>query len=246
MVSKEDVFLFAPVIFLLIIIGLGLSGVFYAGIAGPPAECDLGTIVCNVGAALGFPENWLNSKTFLWYSFIPLMGIWLIIFGFLDRIHIFRRNSINGLLSFLIAFSMVPLGVFVIVVSILFSIMGMYSVILFVGLFFIGTFYFAKGYIRGWRGVTESYDKAISECDKPIREAERQINYYNNLINTANTTGKIKGKRLTGEALTRSVEDLMRQRVYWEKRRDEWVVKKKTLEANKGRQQKMFMAESKA
>jgi len=225
---------------------LGLSGVLYAGVAGPDVTCDLGTIVCTVGSALGFPAKWLNSSTFLWYSFTPLMGVWLIIFGFLDRIHIFRRNSINGLLSFLIAFSTIPLGVFVIIVSILFSIMGMYSVILFVGLFFIGTYYFAKGYIRGWKRVTQSYDKAITAEQKVIDKYQTAIDDINTKIEQAQRgAGPTRGVA-SQEQRNKIVRDLFRMREDYVKQRDGAIAKKRILEGDKKRQEQMFQVESKA
>jgi len=193
MVSKEDVLLFVPVIILFIIIILGVSGILTAPLPGAGTECNLG-LVCPIGAALGFPQEWLNTKTFLWYSFIPIMGIWFIIFGFLDRIHIFRRASINGILSFLIAFSMIPLGLFVIIVSILFSIMGIYSVILFVGLFFIGTYLYARGLVGAWKGVYGGYQKAISAQDSIIAKAQGDVAKLQNEMEMAQKgTGKYHG-----------------------------------------------------
>ena len=177
MVSKEDVLLAVPIIVLVLIGILGSAGVFSAPLPGAGQyECNLG-FFCNVGVALGFPKEWLNTQTFLWYSLIPLLGIWLIIYGFLDRIHIFGKNALNGLLSFLIAFSMVPLQVFVIIVSILFSIMGIYSVVLFVILFFMGTGFLAHGLYRGWRyyGLIE---KELDIYDEEYRRLKKQEKAY--------------------------------------------------------------------
>jgi hypothetical protein len=152
MVSKEDIIIYGLPIFLIIIMVLGQMGVFEAQMPGEGLKCNLPSAVCSFGTAIGFPEEWLNTKTFLWYSIIPILGMWLIIYGFLDRIKIFWKTSLNMALSFLIAFSTVPLGIFILIVSTIFAIMGVYSVVLFVILFFIGTGFFTRALWRGWKG----------------------------------------------------------------------------------------------
>lgn len=152
-----------------------MSGIFEAQLPGAGEKCNLPDAVCGLGTAIGFPEEWLNTKTFLWYSIIPILGMWLIIYGFLDRIRIFR-SAISGLLAFLIAFSTVPLGIFVIIVSILFSIMGIYSVVLFFTLFIIGTIMFSIGKYRGWKGIfLESYKKSIDSQNDLLNQTEKDI-----------------------------------------------------------------------
>lgn len=152
MVSKDDVLIFGPVGFIIIIYALYIVGVFEAQMPGAGETCELPDMVCSTLTTFGFPAQWLSLKTFLFYSMIPILAIWLIIYGFLDRIRIFDKKAINGVLAFLIAFSMVPLGMFVAIVSVLFSVMGVYSVILFVILFFLGTGFFARAMWRGWKG----------------------------------------------------------------------------------------------
>jgi len=241
----QDYLPFAMVAILLIIMVFGFSGAFKGpGVADPDKECNFPDVVCGLGQAIGIPDGWMRTDTFIWYMIIPVAGIWMIIYGFLDRIRIFK-SSISAVLAFLIAFSMIPLGIFVLIVSIIFSIMGIYSVILFFILFIVGTLLYARGAFRSWKDIYGSYDKAIAECDKPIEEAETQINHYTRQIDLANRK-KGKYKNLTGAAYNRQVNELIRTKNYWIKRREEWVVKKKTLEDDKRRQRKMFMAEEKA
>jgi hypothetical protein len=183
MVDKTAAAMIVVMVVILIISLLGFTGVFsgFGGFGGGDVNekpCNLPGAVCSFGAAIGFPAGWLRTDTFIWYCFIPLAGVWMIIFGFLDKIRIFK-GSINAVLSFLIAFSMIPLGIFVLIVALLFSIMGVYSVFLFVGLFFIGTILYSRGLIGGWKyaygGVKGSYEKSISKEDKVIANAMGEV-----------------------------------------------------------------------
>jgi hypothetical protein len=196
MVDKSIAAVIVLAIVILIISLVGVSGAFkgfsVGGSANPEEQCNLGP-ACAFGMAIGFPEGWLRTDTFIWYCFIPLAGVWMIIFGFLDRIRIFK-GSINAVLSFLIAFSMIPLGIFVIIVSLLFSIMGVYSVGLFVGLFFIGTIFYSRGLVGAWRGVYGGYEKSISAQDKVISAAKGDVARLNAEMDQArNGTGKYHG-----------------------------------------------------
>jgi hypothetical protein len=168
------VLILAPVLF--IIVMLGVSGVFKGfsvGSANPEEKCNLGP-ACPLGIAIGFPEGWLRTDTFIWYCFIPLTGVWMIIFGFLDRIRIFK-GSINAVLGFLIAFSMVPLGIFVIIVTLLFNVMGVYSVVMFMILFFVGTYLYSRGLMFGWRGQYGSYAQSLLAQEKLKGELDNKI-----------------------------------------------------------------------
>jgi len=192
MVDKTAAGMLVVMLIVLIISILGVTGVFsgFGGFGGGDVTekpCNLPGIVCAFGSAIGFPQGWLRTDTFIWYCFIPLTGVWMIIFGFLDRIKIFK-GSINAVLSFLIAFSMIPLGIFVILVSLLFGIMGTYSTFLFVGLFFVGTILYSKGLIFGWRGQFGSYAQARLAQEKLKGELDNRINVLQNELNAATAT----------------------------------------------------------
>lgn len=164
MVEGKSIAIAIVLIIVVIFSLLGVSGIFGGiTVSGDNQElsCNLPGAVCAVGGAIGFPSGWLRTDTFIWYAFIPLLGIAMIIFGFLDRIKIFR-GSINGVLATLIAFSMIPLGIFVLIVAFIFGILGIYSVALFVGLFIAGTYLYSRGLITGWRAVYGAYDRAIA------------------------------------------------------------------------------------
>jgi len=192
MVDKTAAAILVVMFIVLLISILGVTGVFssFGGFGGGDANekpCNLPGTVCAFGSLIGFPQGWLRTDTFIWYCFIPLTGVWMIVFGFLDRIKIFK-GSINAVLSFLIAFSMIPLGIFVILVSLLFSIMGTYSTFLFVGLFFIGTILYSRGLIFGWRGQFGSYAQSLAAQEKLKGELDNKINVLQAELNAATAT----------------------------------------------------------
>jgi len=180
MVDKTAAAMIVVMLVILIISLLGVSGVFSGGgeIPTDPAECSgkcsFNSAICGFFTTLGFPECWLQTSTFIWYAFIPVTAIWMIIFGFLDRIRIFK-GSINAVLAFLIAFSTIPLGVFVLIVSFMFGIMGIYSVGLFMGLFFVGTILYSRGLIGAWRGVYGGFEQEIKKEEASLSNAMGEV-----------------------------------------------------------------------
>jgi len=179
------------VIFLGIIIGIGyLTGV------NVPNEwkqgCTFPSYVCNAFDKIGMPSGLLNSQLIIWYCILPLLGIAFVVYGFLDTIRIFNSKFINGALSVIVAAVTIPLGLFLVIVSTLFAMMGVYAVGAFVLLFFVGVGFVASGLLRGWKaGAIEqrlfdeeirsninqirTYKKRIELCKREIRELENKV-----------------------------------------------------------------------
>ncbi len=103
-------------------------------------ECNLSEFLCKFGQALGLPRAWVNSKVFLKYVFIPFLSIFSIIYGTLTNVKIFPENRINVIISILIALVVLQSGAFTFIVVALFAALGMFSVIVFFFLFFLGIF----------------------------------------------------------------------------------------------------------
>lgn len=172
------------------------------------------------------------------------MGVWMIIYGFLDRIRIFR-SSINGILALFIAFSMIPLGIFVIIVSLLFSVMGVWSVIMFVGLFFAGTYLYSKGLVGAWRGVYGGYGKAISAQNNLIARYESNVAELNEEMRQAQAvTGKYHGKSPT-EITNIMQNDIGPRLIAAKKKLDAAKARKEFLQQEEKRVKKTFDLEAK-
>lgn len=130
--------------------------------------------VASILSFVGFPDSMLYMPAFIYYSLIPILAIWLIIYGFLARLQIFNIRWLNLTLSFLIALSTVPLGLFVSIVAMVFGIMGVYATVVFVALFIVGVAYFALASIKGFRGSTFGIEGVKSAVESEL-EAEKAL-----------------------------------------------------------------------
>jgi len=81
-----------------------------------------------------------NPYSALQWLIFPFISLWLIIYGILSQIRIFRTKTwINGALAFLIAVMAAPSGGLVLVVKGLFTLYGGYAFLIFIVLLFAGT-----------------------------------------------------------------------------------------------------------
>jgi len=178
----------------------------------------------------GFPEEWFNPKSIIFYGFIPFLAIWVIIYGFLDRIRIFRRKKLNGFLSFLIAFSTLPMRLFILIVVTLFAIMGVYSVAIFAVIFMIGVFLFSRGMIWTWKKEFGHYDMAVAGVDD-------QINFLRDrVIKIEQEINRIKENphfNRTDMATLSELEDLESEKRKWEDRIRLLELKKRHIRGQK-------------
>lgn len=163
----------------------------------------------------GFPEEWLDTKNMIFYGFIPFLAIWLIIYGFLDRIRIFNKKKLNSFLSFLIAFSTLPMRLFILIVATLFAIMGVYSVALFAAIFIIGIFLYSRGMIWTWKREFGHYDMVVAGMDKQIDFLKNRVRKINNQINRIKEDQRHSP---TDIKLASELEDLESEKRKWEKR----------------------------
>jgi len=126
----------------------------------------------------GFPEEW-DTGQYIWNGIFPWFGVWIIIFGFMTAIHPFGtdRNKVYGFLSFIIAFSLLPLGWFAILVQWLFAIMGAWTVIAFFIIFMLGVLLITyKNVYRHYRGIIRE-KKVFGSLESQLDKIDRQINH---------------------------------------------------------------------
>jgi len=157
------------VILLIVIFAYGFFTVDWEAILS--GTCEFPEMVCSGLETLGFPSAWLTYRNLIWRCIIPLFGITAIFYGFLSKVGIFSQG-INIILSFVVSLSMVPIGIFVVFVAVLFSVMGIYSVILFGAIVFITfSMIFTKVGMRATAGV-------FKEMDEQIRNIQKTKAYY--------------------------------------------------------------------
>lgn len=178
----------------------------------------------------GFPKEWLNTKDMIFYGFIPFLGIWLITYGLLDRIRIFRRKKLNGFLSFLIAFSTLPMRLFILIVATLFAIMGVYSVALFAIIFITCTFLYSGGKVWGWKRDYGHYDMVVTEVDKEIDFLRQRVAKIEQLINKIKNSQHYNPNNIKTAS---ELEDLESEKIKWKQRILLLELKKKHIHGEK-------------
>jgi hypothetical protein len=100
---------------------------------------------------LGLPSDWSYLPALIYLFILPFAGIYVIVWSFLTMLGIFPQKNVNRVLAFLITFLTIPVGVFVKMVWLLFSVMGAWSVAVFAIVFIAGIF------LRGTQIVTKEY-----------------------------------------------------------------------------------------
>jgi hypothetical protein len=95
---------------------------------------------------------------------LPFAAIFAISYGFLAQLKIFKgvpnESGLYRLLAFIMAFSTIPMGIFMILVAFWFSFMGVFSVAIFAAMFIAGVFF------RGYGFVSSEYERAIQVSTK--------------------------------------------------------------------------------
>jgi hypothetical protein len=147
-------------------------------------QCKFPEGVCAFGTAIGFPEGWMAPDTFIWYGIIPIMGVWLTIYGFMDKIKIFN-GAITAGLSFVIAFSTIPLGLFVVMVVALYQLMGIYATMGLAILFLVGVFFEVRNRIGGMSGEHAAYSQQINTMKKNEENTKNRVKTVEDALKNA-------------------------------------------------------------
>ncbi|MEM5815061.1 MAG: hypothetical protein QXD89_01055 [Candidatus Aenigmatarchaeota archaeon] len=95
---------------------------------------------------LGLPSEWMYVPAVIYLFILPFAGIYTLVWAFLQTIKIFEGVSpnVNRVLAFVITFLTIPIGWFVKIVWIVFSFLGIWSVVIF-GITFVLSLFF-RGY----------------------------------------------------------------------------------------------------
>jgi len=147
-------------------------------------DCDFPEGVCRFGTMVGFPSGWLRTDKFIWYAIIPIMGVWLTVYGFMKKIQIFNEGIMAGL-SFIIAFSTIPLGLFVVMVVALYQLMGIYATMGLAILFFVGLFFELRNRIGGMSGEYAAYNQQIKQFDVDLKSTKDKLHETENAYKKA-------------------------------------------------------------
>jgi len=112
----------------------------------PGTNLNILKIIFGPDAFSVFPQSQPTAYGFLQYLVFPFLSLWMVLYGILEEIRIFRRKtSINAVVAFLMAIISGPTGALVIVVRTSFLYMGAFGFLAFIVLFFFG--------VVAWAGV---------------------------------------------------------------------------------------------
>jgi len=114
--------------------------------------------ICNVFKYLAVDERIAcYMPAFLYFFLLPFVAIYAITWGFLTQIGIFgdqETRRLNPLLAFIISFLTLPMGIFLTLLAFWFSVLGGFSIAVFVLMFLAGVF------LRGYGFLAERYAEA--------------------------------------------------------------------------------------
>jgi len=145
----------------------------------------------------GLPEDWLYMPAFFYYTIIPLIGVSLIFYGFLEELNIFTSESRNAALSILVAISTIPTGVFIPLVAGMFSILGVYSTFAFFFLALMGvtSLTLSKMNLFGSQmqnsiiaGERRKLKGSIHEKDKEMAEYQKEMRQWRGMWDSGEVT----------------------------------------------------------
>jgi len=126
----------------------------------------------------GLPPEWMVFPELLYYFILPLTGIMVIVYGFLDTMRIFDNEKINIILSVIIAFTALISTIFVGFVKLVFGLLGPISVGAFALLFLAGLGYISKRKRGEWgtkSAVMSTYHDEAERLRKDL-ESSRSLN----------------------------------------------------------------------
>jgi hypothetical protein len=129
-------------------------------------------LAANFFLMLGLPKEWMYVPAIIYLFILPFAAIYTLVWAFLQMLEVFTHVSpnINRVLAFIIAFLTIPMGWFVKTVWVLFSFMGIFTVVVFTAIFLIGVFF------RGFRVATKEYVKTFKTYENVWKGLQSKLN----------------------------------------------------------------------
>jgi hypothetical protein len=129
-------------------------------------QMELPSLASQVFILLGLPQEWTYIPAIIYLFILPFAAIYTLVWAFLQSLGIFANvpSSINRVLAFIITFLTIPFGWFVKFVWILFSFIGVWSVVIFATTFVVGAFF------RGWGVGRREYALALKTYESVHHE----------------------------------------------------------------------------
>lgn len=142
------------------------------------------------------PDEFTESGyNILQWLIFPFLALWVIIFGIMSEIRIFRRGQNTRIvLSFLIAVIAAPTGGLVWMVKTLFALYGGFAFVIFIGLMFLGTALWGVATWGLWGGPGLS-GKSWKDAGKRMKGSIRRQEKIRRLQEMARDSSLPEGRR---------------------------------------------------
>jgi len=125
---------------------------------------------------------WLNETGLMFCAIIPIVGVFLISYGFLTTIRIFRKSWINIGLAILFASSFTQFGPLNFVVAEIFKIMSGWGVLIFAIMFFTGTWLLYKRRQAEWGTQANIANTYMEQTDNVRQQLRAKREEYAELM----------------------------------------------------------------
>ncbi|MEM7818715.1 MAG: hypothetical protein QW403_01025 [Candidatus Aenigmatarchaeota archaeon] len=110
---------------------------------------------------LGLPEEWMptqNIRNFIFNFMIPFLALFTILLGIIKQIRIFWRNrAAEWVVAFAMAFMTLPSRAFITFVQVTLALAGMWGYVMFLAMFFIGSYLYSLLFVRRWGWKADIY-----------------------------------------------------------------------------------------
>jgi len=116
--------------------------------------------------------GWLHETNLLFCVIIPILGVFFVTYGFLETIRIFKIPWINVALAILMALTFTSLSVLNRIIGMLFQGMGLWGIIVFSLMFFVGTWLLYRRRQAEW-GTQAGVASAFKEETRTLRHQLR-------------------------------------------------------------------------
>jgi len=135
---------------------------------------------------LALPQEWSpteNMNKFLFNFMIPFIGLYAILLGIVRAIGIFATDTkLELVVAFIFAFMTLPSRIFITIVSLAFTLGGVWGFLIFLFMFIGGSYYYSLGFVSGHKArasLEKTYEKQMKHLrvEESILTAELQKLY---------------------------------------------------------------------
>jgi len=111
----------------------------------------------------------LGIPGLIYHLLIPMAAVFVIVYGFLEKINIFDNKTINIVLTIIIGLTSLYSGIFFIIIEWMFRFMGLFSVAIFGLMFVLGVWFYKNRRLAEWSSAA-SVEGTFSDLSNDLRK----------------------------------------------------------------------------